>query len=191
MSRSIRSLAAGIFCILALTTSVRADSYPVDPVHSSILFRIQHANAGYTFGWFKGFAGTVVTDSDPSKMSVEVSVKVDSIDTGNGKRDQHLKSNDFFSAAEFPTISFKSTKVTSSGDNKFEVAGDLALHGQTKPITIMLEKTGASNSPQMGDRVGFFTTFMVKRADYGMAAMPGMVGDEVQLQVALEGVKAK
>src|SRR5262249_45315418 len=101
----------------------------------------------------------------------------------------HLKSPDFFSAKEFPAISFKSTSAKSVGDGKYEVTGDLTLHGQTKPITVTLEKVGSST--KMGQRVGWISTFTIKRSDYGMNFMLGAEGggDEIALTVAFETVK--
>jgi polyisoprenoid-binding protein YceI len=181
------------FLAIALFASavVNADTYKVDPVHSSIIFKSRHIDTSYVFGRFNEFGGTVNVDPDPSKMSFDLSAKVDSIDTGNGKRDTHLKSPDFFSAKEFPTISFKSTSVKSAGENKFDVTGDLTMHGVTKPITVTIEKVGASNNPQFGERVGFISTFKVKRSDFGMNGMTNLAGDEVELNAAFETAKPK
>src|SRR3954462_8331101 len=155
------------FLAIALFASAfaSADTYKVDPMHSSIVFKSKHLDTSYVFGRFNEFGGTVNVDTDPSKMSFDVSAKVDSIDTGNGKRDTHLKSPDFFSAKEFPTIAFKSTSVKAAGEGKYEVTGDLTLHGVTKPVTVTLNKTGEST--MMGNRVGFLSTFTVKRSDFG------------------------
>lgn len=168
-----------------------AETYNVDPVHSSIVFKSKHLDTSYVFGRFNDFSGTVNVDTDPTKMSFDVSAKVESIDTGNAKRDTHLKSPDFFSAKEFPTISFKSTSIKSAGDNKFEVTGNMTLHGVTKPLTVTMEKVGQSSTPQFGDRAGFFTMFTVKRSDFGMSGMQPMIGDDVELAVAFETAKPK
>jgi polyisoprenoid-binding protein YceI len=178
-----------VLITLFMSAVANAESYKVDPVHSSIVFKSKHIDTSYVFGRFNDFGGTVNVDSDPSKMSFDVTAKVDSIDTANAKRDTHLKSPDFFSAKEFPTIQFKSTSVKSAGDNKYEVTGDMTLHGVTKPITVTIEKVGASNNPQFGDRVGFITTFKVKRSDFGMSGMTNMIGDEVELAAAFETKK--
>jgi len=189
---SIRSLAAAMFllvCGLGATAARAAETYKIDPVHSSVIFRSYHANTGNVYGRFNKFGGTVTADEDPSKMAFDVSVDVSSIDTGNEKRDTHLKSPDFFSAKEFPTITFKSKSVKSAGENKYEVTGDMTLHGQTKPVTITVEKTGASNTPNFGQRIGYGATFTVKRSEFGMSSMLQMVGDEVTLMVGFETVK--
>jgi polyisoprenoid-binding protein YceI len=121
-------------------------------------------------------------------MNFDVTVKVDKLDTANAKRDQHLKSSDFFNAKQFPDIEFKSTGVKSTGDKTFDVTGDLTLHGVTKSITVPMTFVGAATTP-MGARAGFDATFTIKRSDYGMNFMPGMVGDDVTLMINLEGVK--
>ena len=183
-----------IACLTIAATFVgraNAETYKVDPVHSSIVFKSKHIETSYVFGRFNDFGGTVNVDPDPTKMSFDVSAKVESIDTGNAKRDTHLKSPDFFSAKEFPTISFKSTSVKPSGDSKLEVTGDMTLHGVTKPVTVTIEKVGQSNNPQFGERVGFYTMFTVKRSDFGMSGMQPMSGDEVELAVAFETAKPK
>ncbi len=184
-----RSLALSIVAFLVSSHAVRADDYKLDPVHCSAIFRIQHLNVSYFYGRFNGPEGTVtVDDADPSKDKFDVTIKTDSLDTGNPNRDKHLKSGDFFSAQEFPTINFKSTAVKSSGDNKIDVTGDLTLHGATKSITVTLDRTGTADT-QVGHRTGFEGSFTIKRSDYGMNKMIGMVGDEVKLMISIEAVK--
>jgi polyisoprenoid-binding protein YceI len=182
--------AAALCVVVFLVSSVRAaDTYKVDPVHSSVIFRVQHLGVGYFYGRFNDKDGTITVDeSDPSKDSFDVSIKTDSLDTANPNRDKHLKSGDFFSAQEFPAISFKSTSVKSAGDNKIEVTGDLSLHGATKSITVTLDRTGTADT-QMGHRTAFEGEFSIKRGDYGMNKMIGPVGDDVKLIVSFEAVK--
>ena len=187
LSAVIAVLAA---CFVVSSSALAADQYKADPAHSSVTFRSKHMDTSYVFGRFDKFEGSVTYDeSDPTKFAVQSTVQVDSIDTGQAKRDAHLKSPDFFSAREFPTITFKSTSAKSAGEGKYEVTGDLTLHGQTKPITVTLEKVGSST--KMGQRVGWISTFTIKRSDYGMSFMLGGdgVGDEIDLTVAFETVK--
>jgi polyisoprenoid-binding protein YceI len=183
---------AAALCVVAfLASSVHAaDTYKVDPVHSSVIFRIQHAGVSYFYGRFNDKDGTVTVDeSDPTKDSFDVSVKADSIDTNQPNRDKHLKSGDFFSTQEFPAISFKSTAVKAAGDNKLEVTGDLTLHGATKSITVTLDRTGTADIPRMGHRTGFEGTLTIKRSDYGMNKMLDVLGDEVKLMISIEAAK--
>lgn len=184
-----RSVVAVLVLTLAASLAQAADTYKLDPVHSFVIFRIKHLDVSYSYGQFKEPTGTVVFDAaDPSKSSFTLEIKADNLDTHNLKRDQHLKSPDFFDAKQFPTISFKSTAVKSAGENKLEVTGDLTLHGVTKSITVTVEKTGEAQT-QMGYRIGFESTVTLKRTDYGMTTMIGPAGDDVTLRISLEGVK--
>ena len=166
-----------------------ADSFKIDPIHGTVIYRVNHLGVGNAYGRFNEPTGMVVVDKDDaSKSSFTFEVQTSKVDTGNPKRDQHLQSPDFFNAKQFPTITFKSTSVKSSGDNKYEVAGDLTLHGVTKSITVNMEKTGEAQT-QMGYRSGWQTEVDLKRSDYGMNGLQGPVGDEVHLIIAFEAVK--
>jgi polyisoprenoid-binding protein YceI len=169
--------------------SVRADTYSIDPVHSSLLFRIKHLNVSYVYGRINGVEGTVnVDEADPAKTSFDVSVKVANVDTGNKNRDNHLKTPEFFNAAEFPTINFKSTSVKVGDDKKLEVTGNLTMHGQTKPVTATLEFVGAANT-RMGQRAGYDGMMTLKRSAFGMDQMTDAIGDDVIIKIGLEAVK--
>ncbi len=185
-----RALSTLLVSLVFSAVAQAADTYKIDPVHSTALFRIQHAGAGYLYGRINGPEGSInVDESDPTKTSFDVTLQAKNIDTNNPQRDTHLKSPTFFSAEEFPTLTFKSTAVKAAGDNKLEVTGDLTIHGQTKSITVTLDHTGTSSNPQMGNRIGYEGTFTIKRSDFGMSAMQGGVGDEVRIIISLEGVK--
>jgi polyisoprenoid-binding protein YceI len=170
-------------------TSQAADTYKVDPVHSSIVFGIMHLDVTNVYGRFNDVSGTLVFDKEnPSKSSLQVEVKVASVDTHEPKRDQHLKSPDFFNAKEFPLMTFKSNKVEANGDT-YKVSGDFTLHGVTKPITVDFKKGAEAKGMQNEIRTGGETHFTIKRSDYGIKFMPGAVGDEVKIIVSLEGIK--
>lgn len=171
-------------------TAPAADTYQVDPVHSSVMFSIQHAGVTDFHGSFNELNGTVVFDAaDPSKSSVDLTVPVASVDSRHPKRDAHLKSPDFFNAEKFPAITFKSTKVEAAGDDTFKVTGDFTLLGVTKSITVDFKKGKEGKGMQGEIRGGGETRFSIKRSDYGMNFMPDMLGDEVSLVVSVEGVK--
>lgn len=183
---------AGVAMLMLQVGQVRAaDALKVDPTHSFVTFRVQHLGVSHVWGRFDNPTGTIVIDdADPSKSKFEIEVKASSVDTGNEKRDGHLKNADFFNAKQFPAIAFKSTSVKSSGDNKFEVTGDLTLHGVTKPLTVTIERVGAGDKGgQFGYRAGFDTAFSIKRSDFGMTNMVGPVGDDVNLWISLEATK--
>jgi len=156
-------------------------------VHSTVIFRVNHMGTSWVYGRFDDVSGTFTVDEKSPEF--DISVNADSVDTNNKQRDTHLKSADFFSVKEFPTITFKSTSVTSTGEKKFDVTGDLTLHGVTKSITVPIDFVGAAESKQMGSRAGYEALFSVKRSDYGMDKMVGPVGDEIHLTVSFEGVK--
>lgn len=167
-----------------LASTARAENYTIDAVHSTVLFRIKHMNASNAWGRFNDIQGAA--DLDGPQPSLNVTLAVDSIDTANEKRDEHLEGPDFFNARQFPTIAFKSTKVTKTDDAHYDVEGALTLHGVTKPIAVKLERTGSARTPMTGPIVGYATEFKIKRSDYGMKLMIGPLGDEVVLIVSLE-----
>lgn len=176
--------------MLTLIGTSTADEYKIDTTHSSSIFRIKHMNVSYSYGRFNDISGTVQwDDAKPTEGSLKVEVKVASIDTNDEKRDAHLKNADFFDAEKFPTITFQSKSIKKTADDKFEVAGELMMHGVTKPLTVTLEKSGGGPDPWGGQRVGFETTFTVKRSDFGMDKMMNGVGDDVRMIVAIEAAK--
>ena len=178
-----------ILCSLGFALSASgADTYKVDPAHSSVIFGIKHSATNF-YGAFKDISGTVTFDAaDPSKGSVELTVPVESIDTRNDKRDQHLKSPDFFNAKQFPAITFKSSKIEGSGES-YKISGDLTIHGVTKPITVDF-KRGADEKGGGGKTVGGGEARVtIKRTDYDMKFMVGPLGDDVNIILSLEGAK--
>jgi polyisoprenoid-binding protein YceI len=180
--------------ILAITLgslgiAAQADTFKIDPVHSSVVFSVMHLGVSNFHGRFNDIKGTVVLDkADPSKSSVDLTIPVESVDTKNEKRDQHLKSPDFFNAKQFPVMTFKSKKVEGSGD-AFTVTGDFTLHGVTKPLTLEVKKVGEGKGMEGEIRAGGETHFTIKRSDHGMSFMQGPLGDEINIVVSLEGIK--
>lgn len=186
----MKSIILTIGLAASLVFSVNAaDTYKIDPVHSSVAFSVVHLGVTNFYGNFKDIAGTVVFDStDPAKSSVDISVPVESIETRNEKRNQHLKSPDFFDAQKFPTMTFKSTKVEGSGEN-YKVSGDFTLHGVTKPLTVDFKKGPEGKGMQGEVRGGGETRFTIKRSDFGMTFMANALADEINIVLSLEGVK--
>lgn len=164
-------------------------AWKVDSGHSSVVFRVKHVVAPF-WGRFDKLEGTVQWDSaKPEASSVEIAIDAASINTNDGKRDEHLRGPDFFGAKEFPKLGFKSTKVAVKGAGKLEVTGDFTMHGVTKSITVPVEVTGEGESPFKDTRAGFEATFDIKRADYGVKGYIPTIGDDVRIIVALECVK--
>ncbi|HUE62226.1 MAG TPA: YceI family protein [Chthoniobacterales bacterium] len=185
----MKPLTLVVALISAFVFSANADTFKIDPVHSFVLFNVQHLGIANTYGRFTDISGTVVFDKDnPSKSSVELSVPVASLDTHNSIRDQSLRSPDFFDAKQFPTMTFKSTKVEGSGDT-LTVSGDLTIHGVTKPMTVDFKKGGEGKGVFGEMRGGGETHFTIRRSDFGMNFQQGAIGDEVNIILSLEGIK--
>jgi polyisoprenoid-binding protein YceI len=174
-----------------LAGSAPAAEYTVDPIHSSLLFRVNHLGAGNIYGRFNQFSGTFAFDpKNPAGCSLTMEVIVDSIDSANKDRDAHLKSNTFFNAKEFPKITFKSSKMKALDAKTYEVTGDFTLHGVTKSVTVKLERIGSATHPKTKAIItGFETTFTIKRSDFGMKALVPAIGDEVKIIFAAEGTR--
>jgi len=119
-----------------------------------------------------------------------VTVQADGIDTGNERRDGHLRSPDFFNAKQYPTITFESTSIEQVGENRYEVEGELTLIGQTRPVTATLEWISEGETPQ-GYKSGFEAQFSIMRSDFGMDKFieGGGLGDEVTIMVTVEGAR--
>ena len=167
-----------------------ADTYQVDPVHSTVHFRIKHLNVSFFHGRIKNPSGTVVIDEgDAAKCQVEMELKVENIDSGNEKLDLHLKSADFFNAKQFPAITFKSKAVKKADEAIYEVTGDLSLLGVSKELTVKMTRTGSGSHPKVGSMTGFEGVFSIKRSEFGMKYMPEGLGEEVQITISTEVVK--
>ena len=168
-------------------------TYKVDAVHSTVIFKINHLGVSNFRGALPVITGSYTIDhSEPSKSSFEFTVPTERIESFNEQRNNHLKSSDFFSAREYPEITFKSTKVAQAGDHKYNVTGDLTMHGQTHPVTVEIKMFPEKNvGPRFGTRSGLDATFTIKRSKWGMDTYveEGALGDEVTLMVGVEGVR--
>jgi polyisoprenoid-binding protein YceI len=166
----------------------RADDYAVDGMHSGVTFKISHLGLSWVYGRFDDFSGEFTLDPDPGKCSFGLTIKTESIDTNNQKRDDHLRSPDFFNAKQFPTITFKSTAVQAIKDG-YEVTGDLTLHGETKPVKFALVGGRKAEFPKGVHRTGFSTELVIKRSEFGMTKFTEALGDDVHVAISFEGVK--
>lgn len=167
-----------------------ADTYTVDATHSAVLFSVSHLGISNTHGRFNGIDGTLTWDAtDPTKSSITLTIKTETIDSGSEKRDQHLRSADFFNAKQMPTATFVSKSFTKVDDMTYTVTGDLTLVGTTKPVTLNVKKIGEGKDPWGGYRIGFETSITIKRADFKIMGAPGVVGEDVALTLGIEGVK--
>jgi polyisoprenoid-binding protein YceI len=160
-------------------------SFQVDPVHSTSIFRAHHLGAGMFYGRFNDVTGTI--DIVEGLPVFAISIAIDSVDTNNEKLDGHLKSPDFFNSVEFPEMTFKSNSAKKLGDEKYEVVGEITMHGVTKPLTVMMTKTGQVTN-RRGEMIGFETEFELTRSDFGMSygVESSALSDNIKVIVALE-----
>jgi polyisoprenoid-binding protein YceI len=167
-----------------------ADEYDYDLVHSSVSFKARFLDISWIHGRFNDVSGKFVLDrEDPSKSSFQLTINVDSVDTANEKRDEHLRQPDYFDTKQFPTIEFVSTKVTPI-DGGYEVTGDFTMHGVNKEVTFPF--VGGEEVEKMGaKRVGFGTELRLKRSDFDFDPQAiGNIGDEAVIIIDCAGVKA-
>lgn len=167
------------------------DDWVVDGAHSSVVFKVKHANASWFLGTFDKVDGTVTLDhAAPESGKVSLTIPVESVDTNDQKRDGHLKAPDFFNAKENPQITFESTAIAKKGD-VLHVTGELSMAGKTNEVTIPVEHVG--DGEFYGARRGYMTTFTLKRSEFGMTygVEKNVLGDEITLMISLELVHPK
>ncbi|MEQ1526903.1 MAG: YceI family protein [Gallionella sp.] len=171
-------------------TAFAADSYTVDSTHTYPHFSISHLGFSTMQGRFDDTSGKITLDRAAKSGSVEITIKTASVSTGFAKRDDHLKSPDFFNAAEFPSITYKSTAMRFKGDIPSSVDGNLTLSGVTKPVTLTIDAFNCGTHPMNKKEVcGAAASTQIKRSDFGVKyGLPG-VGDDVKLVFEIEAVK--
>jgi polyisoprenoid-binding protein YceI len=176
-----------------ITATEASGAYTVDGVHSNAHFKVQHLGAGMFWGRFDDVKGSMnYTPGPTGTLDFDIQIPIAGVHSGNDNLDKHLLSPDFFNATEFPEMAFKSTKASPAGNGMWKVDGDLTLLGTTKPVSAMVEFTGAADKGR-GMRIGFEAAFTIKRSEFGMSygVESGSLGDKVVVVVGLEGVKAK
>jgi len=189
MFKALRNLNLAAALVVLSAAAASAETYIVDPVHSSISFMIGHQNISYIHGRFNDYSGKFVIEKDPAKTSFFLSIKVESVDTNNVKRDEHLRAPDYFDVKQFPNLTFQSTKVKPV-DGGYEVTGDLTIHGVTKVVTLQLKGFDkVVEFPKGTPRVGGTNTLVIKRSDYGMITALPNLGDEVHITMGIEAAK--
>jgi polyisoprenoid-binding protein YceI len=187
--QKISVLAIGLF----LSLGVFAQSWTLDKMHSQLNFSVKHMGISFVEGGFKSVSATVTSSKDDlSDAVIELSAEVNSINTGVDMRDNHLKTDAFFDAAKYPTLTFKSTSFTKVDGKSYQMTGDLTLHGVTKPVTLNVVFNGTATNPQsQKTSAGFTITGTIKRSDFNIgAAFPdAMLSDAVNLDANTEFVK--
>ena len=184
---------------IASSPSVRhapdAGSYALDPSHSSVSFSARHLMVTKVRGRLPVVAGRLEIAEDPQGSSVEATVDVTAVDSGDPKRDEHLRSPDFFDVDRYPTVTFRSTKVDDHHDGTFTLHGELTVRDVTRPVTLAGEYLGTQASPWGDVRTGFSAETEVNRKDWGLewnvALEAGglLVGDKVKLTIDAEWIK--
>ena len=184
--------------VLALASPVlAADTYQLDKSHTTVGFQVRHI---FTMlgGKFQDFSGSIRVDrAKPESSSVEFTIQAASVFTNDQKRDDHLRTPDFFDVAAHPTITFKSTSVKPGAGNVYEVTGDLSMRGITKQVTLPVTFLGEGKDPWGNEKMGFETSTTLNRKDFGInwnkALDQGgvLVGDEVKVQISVEANKVK
>ena len=172
-------------------------TYALDASHSRIGFVARHAMVTKVRGSFNEFEGTATIDGEtPSNSSVQVTIKVESIDTRNAQRDEHIRTNDFLDVATYPQITFVSTSVEHDSGNDFRVTGDLTIRGVSKSVTIPLEYQGSASDPFGNARIGFEGSVVINRKDWGVnwnAALEAggvLVSEKVTLEFEISAIKS-
>lgn len=191
MKNLIKKSVLSLGVITLLPFSAFADTYNIDPVHSSAVFKIKHLDSTYVHGRFNDIKGQVTFDAkNPEKSSVNIEIDTNSVDTKVQQRDDHLRSPDFFNVKEFPKMVFTSKEVKKVNNSIYNVKGTFTLHGVSKFVTVNFNVIGQNKKGMKGElRGGGETTFKIKRSDYGMNFMPQMLGNDVEITLAIEGIK--
>lgn len=195
MKRWINALV--LISLLILPPLVSAETWNIDPEHSTVGFKIRHMMVTNVKGNFPAFSGTVqIDDKDITRSKVEVSIATASINTNISKRDEHLRSPDFFDVAKYPAMTYVSTRVEKAGAGKLRVVGNLTLHGITREVVLEVEgPTAAFKDPWGNVRRGASATAKINRKDFGLnwnAVIESggvLVGDEVAIELELEMIK--
>ncbi len=192
----MRKILWSVLMVMAASQAHAAD-YTIDPSHSNVAFKVKHLAISSVPGKFGTFTGNFSFDAkkiEDSKASAKISAG--SISTGEAKRDDHLKSPDFLDAAKFDSISFVTSKVEKVSDNEFNAHGDLTIHGVARPVVLRVTYGGSATDPWGKERAAFLATTKISRKDFGLTWNKVMetgsllVGDEVDITLDIEGVKA-
>jgi polyisoprenoid-binding protein YceI len=192
-----KRLAILFLAALPLAATAANESYTIDPLHASVNFSVDHQGLSTIYGRFDKFAGKFAMDRAAKTGVVEVTVETASVDTNENdkgtrtrSRDEHLRSADFFNAAEFPRMTYKSTNVVFTGDNPATIEGNLTLLGVTKPVTLTVERFKCNPATATAkERCGGGAVGKLKRADFGMKTGIPSISDEIALTIGFEGNK--
>jgi polyisoprenoid-binding protein YceI len=197
MSKLFQSLFPVALATAVSLPAAAADSYAIDPYHTFVHFEVEHLGMSRMRGRFDKVTGKFAVDGAAKTGSVDITIQTASLNTGDNdkgsrprSRDEHLRSPDFFNVAEFPTMTFKSTKVTFKGDAPATIEGNVTLLGVTKPLTLTVENWHCGANPMSKKEMcGANASATLKRSDFGMKFAVPAVSDEQKLWVEMEGYK--
>jgi len=170
-------------------------TWSVDPTHSKVGFGVKHMGIATVRGEFTEFEGTLEIGEDLATSKAYGTVKVQSVDTNEAQRDEHLRSGDFFDAAQYPELRFESTSIEQLDDEEFRITGQLTIHGITNEIVLHAEVQGTDTDPWGNERVGLEVTGQLSRGDYGMKFNQALgsgnmlVADKIKLALDISAVK--
>ncbi len=187
----IKIMKNGIFSLMAamlLAMAANAQTWKIDPNHSSVMFNAMHHGIAFVNGRFMEFEATVEggTPEDFTGAKVAFTAQVGSVSTGAEGRDNHLKRDDFFDMENHPTISFVSKSFTKSGDNMYKVVGDLTMKGNTREVELMANHMGSTKNRDGSNKVGFQLTGKVDRNDFGVSGAGGSVAPTIEIVCNVE-----
>ena len=187
-------LLANVACACLMgpgTAAAQTETWHLDPNHSSAQFSVRHMGISTVRGAFTKLSGDVMYDpSNVSQSTIDVVIDATSVDTHVEMRDKDLRGDHFLNVAQYPTLTFKSKRVTPAGTGKLQVTGDLTLHGVTKEVTLDVDgPTAPMKDPRGNLHMGASATTKIDRTDFGMAGMTAMVGSEVSIQIDVELVQ--
>jgi polyisoprenoid-binding protein YceI len=173
-------------------SAVLPGAYTLDSAgHSQIIASVNHMGLSNTLVVFNKVSGTLSWDpAKPEESTLDVSVDVASLNSGDARRDDHLRSPTFFAAGQFPTITYKATGLRKIDASTAQIDGNLSLHGVTKPVSLRVKFNGAGTNMMGKPQIGFSARAQVKRSDFGMTAMVPMIADTIDLVIEVEASKA-
>ena len=182
-----------LFALTMLVGSAVAQvqTWNIDPNHTAAQFSVRHMGISTVRGAFTKVSGTAQYDpSNPSKTAVDATIESASVDTRVSMRDDDLRSANYFDAAKYPTITFKSKSVEAAGAGKLKITGDLTIHGTTKQVVLDVDgPSAAANDPRGNAHVGASASTTIKRSDFGVGSANPMIGDEITITIDIELVR--
>ena len=193
-----KTMFASLLALVALAAGAQAATYTIDASHSSVSFKVKHMMVSNVRGAFTEFEGSLEFDPEATeKTTINATIQMTSVDTNDEKRDEHLRSADFFDVASHPVMTFESTKIVHESGNEYTLHGNLTLRGVTKAVELEAEYAGMVLDPWGNTRIGFEAEGEINRKDFGVTwskTMDGgglVVGDDVEIELEIEAVLDK